>query len=105
MDEEISRRLAKVYTILLSEAEKGKNEMDEIKEGELYWKQETAKAETMAKKNATVECWQGDSKALYTMIDAICTYENRRVWWEITDRWLKAHHQLLIDDPKKGKTA
>ncbi len=75
---------------------------DELEEGRQYWnKQEFIGAEAAAN-IPLVWTWRGESHAFYTMIDAICTYENRRAWGEIVHRWLKAHNLCLVPGPEKS---
>lgn len=68
-----------------------------LTKGEKYWIRQKELGQKAAARIPQVEIWQDDSEAFETMISAICTYENRRAWSEITHRWLKANNKLLID--------
>jgi hypothetical protein len=71
-------------------------EAQENEQAEKYWTGQERSANKAAERNGIVEIWRDDSRALAGLINAICTDVNRRVWWEITDRWLKTHSERLI---------
>ncbi|MBE3142071.1 MAG: hypothetical protein IMZ53_15970 [Thermoplasmata archaeon] len=73
------------------------NEAEE--DGEKYWNDQAMVGAVAAANIPQVEIWRDESNAFYAMINAICTQENLRTWSEIADRWLKANHLLVTDDP------
>ncbi len=63
-----------------------------------YWERQEELGQKAAARIPMVEIWQADSNALTAMISAICTYENRRAWFEIVARWLTVTGTVMIDD-------